>query len=258
MSETKSRGRFVWHDLMTTNPVQAVEFYSKVIGWGTAEWQGPVPYTMWTNNTVPIGGIMQLPKDADAPPHWLAYISSPDVDATVKQAVNLGAKTLVAPQDIPSVGRFAVLHDPQGASFAVFTRAPRSQGAEAAPAPGEFSWHELATHDQPAAFRFYEALFGWHKTSAMDMGEMGVYQMYGRHDTPLGGMYNRPAQMPGPPAWLHYVMVDDVPRAVEATKANGGQIVNGPLEVPGGDWIATGTDPQGAMFAVHAKKKGSE
>jgi uncharacterized protein len=85
---------------------------------------------------------------------------------------------------------------------------------------------------------------------------MGIYQMYGRNDLPLGGMYNKPAQMPGPPAWLHYIMVDDVPRAVEATKANGGQIVNGPMEVPGGDWIATGVDPQGAMFAVHAKKKG--
>ena len=126
---------------------------------------------------------------------------------------------------------------------------------EGEPQIGEFSWHELATHDQPAAFRFYEKLFGWEKTSAMDMGPGGVYQMYGRAGVPMGGMFNKPAEMPGPPSWLHYIRVDDVNRAVDVTNGRGGKIVNGPMEVPGGDWIAQGMDPQGGMFAVHAKKK---
>jgi uncharacterized protein len=253
MSEVKPRGRFVWYDLMTTDPVQAVSFYTKVVGWGTAEWQGPTQYTMWTNNSVPLGGVMQLPADAAAP-HWLAYISSPDVDATVKQAVNLGARTLVAPTDIPTVGRYAVLLDPQGAAFAVFTPSSQVPGHEGLPELGEFSWHELATHDQPAAFRFYEILFGWQKISAIDIGELGEYVEYGRKEIPLGGMYRRPAAISGPPAWLHYIMVEDVQRAVEATKANGGQLVNGPMEVPGGDLVATAVDPLGAAFAVHQRR----
>ena len=68
-------------------------------------------------------------------------------------------------------------------------------------------------------------------------------------------MFNKAAEMPGPPAWTHYVLVDDINRAVEATKAGGGQVLNGPMEVPGGDWIFQALDPQGAMFAVHAKGK---
>jgi uncharacterized protein len=257
MSDAKPRGRFVWYDLMTSDPAAARDFYSKVTGWGTAQWEGPMPYTMWTVNTVPIGGIMQLPPDAGAPPHWLAYISSPDTDATVKEATDLGAKTRVAPNDIPTVGRFAVMSDPQGAVFAVFTPSGEAPGHDGAPAPGEFSWHELATTEPPAAFRFYEKLFGWNKTTAMDMGEMGTYQMYGRNGIELGGIFPKPPQMPGPPAWLHYIMVEDADRAAEITKASGGTVVNGPMEVPGGDRIFQGIDPQGAMFAAHSRKKGS-
>jgi uncharacterized protein len=256
MADPKPRGRFVWFDLMTTDPAKAVEFYTNLAGWGTTEWEGPNKYTMWTNSTVPIGGVMTLPQGVTAPPHWLAYISTPDIDATVKQATDFGAKSLVPVTDIPTVGKYAVLNDPQGAAFAAYTASSQTPGHDGEPQLGEFSWHELATHDQPAAFRFYEKLFGWEKTSAMDMGPMGVYQMFGRGGgIPMGGMFNKPAEMPGPPAWLHYIKVDDVNRAVEATKSRGGQIVNGPMEVPGGDWIAQGIDPQGGMFAVHAKKK---
>jgi len=87
------------------------------------------------------------------------------------------------------------------------------------------------------------------------MGPMGQYQMFGRNDVELGGMFNKGAEMPGPPSWTHYILVDDINRALEAAKAGGGQVINGPMEVPGGDWIFQGLDPQGAMFAVHAKGK---
>ena len=193
MSEAKPRGRFVWFDLMTTDPEKAMEFYTKVVGWGTTQWEGPSPYTMWTNDSVPLGGVMQLPPEAGAPPHWLAYISSPDVDATAQPGGSARRKTLVAPNDVPTVGRFAVLSDPQGAVFAIFTPRSEAPGHEGPPAVGEFSWHELATREQPAAYRFYEALFGWNKTNAMDMGPAGQYQMFGRNGVELGGMYNKTA-----------------------------------------------------------------
>jgi uncharacterized protein len=253
MTDAKPRGRFVWYELLVRNPNAAPGFYSPVTGWGTMPWDGPTPYTLWTVNGAPIGGIMQLPNESAAP-CWLAHISTPHVDDTVKQATDLGAKVMAPASDIPTVGRFAVLADPQGAAFAVFTPEKEAPGHEGEAALGEFSWHELASHDSPAAFRFYERLFGWEKMSEMDMGELGTYQMFGRNGVMLGGMFNKPPDMPVS-AWVYYVNVADVNRAVDAVKQGGGQVIQGPMEVPGGDWIAQCIDPQGAVFAVHAKKK---
>jgi uncharacterized protein len=254
MAEDKPTGRFVWFDLITTHPDKATGFYSNVMGWGTQPWDGPAPYTVWINNGKPIGGVGQL-SDESAHPHWLAHISTADVNATVRQGTDLGAKVITPPTDIPTVGRFAVVADPQGAVFAAFTPKGDAPGHEGEAELGEVSWHELTTHDHPAAFRFYERLFGWQKTSAMDKGPMGTYQMFGRNGVVLGGMFNQTGDMPASPAWLYYVRVDDVQRAVDAVKSNGGQVVNGPMEVSGGDWVAQCVDPQGASFAVHAKKK---
>lgn len=259
MSESDIRGRFVWYELLTSDPKQAIPFYTEVIGWGRQDWEGGQNYTMWTVNDAPIGGLMQMPEEAKAagaPPHWLPYIGTPDTDATVKRAQKLGARVLKPADDIPTVGRFAVLADPQGAIFAVFTPESDMGGGEAGPSEGQFSWHELATTDFEAAFDFYRDLFGWEKTEAMDMGEAGIYQMYGRGGPPLGGIFNKTSDMPGPPAWLCYVMVADAAEGVERVKNNGGQVLVGPMEVPGGDQIAQCLDPQGAAFALHSRSAG--
>jgi uncharacterized protein len=214
-------------------------------------------YTMWTVGERPIGGIMKLPDEAvagGARPHWLAYVTVPDAEATTARAQELGGKVMKPVSNIPTVGRFSVVADPQGALIAPYT--PENPGAqpEGMPPVGDFTWHELATTDHEAAFNFYHELFGWEKTSAMDMGPDGVYQMYGYNGTTLGGIYNKPTNAPGPPAWVHYARVADVNAAVETTRQKGGQVLNGPMEVPGGDLIANILDPQGAQFAVHEKK----
>ena len=188
-------------------------------------------------------------RDATAerrrPPHWLAYISCPNVDEIVQQAESLGAKVFVKPQDIPDVGRFAILADPQGAVFSAFASSNPPQPEED-PKVGEFSWHELATTDFEAGFRFYQTLFGWEKREDHDMGPMGVYRLFGRNGKEIGGMFNKPPEMASvPPHWLPYVMVDAASALVERVKANGGQVLNGPMEVPGGTWIAQCLDPQG-------------
>lgn len=255
MSESL-RGRFVWYDLMTTDPAAAQAFYTQLIGWGTQDWEGGgTKYTMWTNGGAPLGGTMQLPPEAvagGAHPHWLGYVATPDVDATAARAGELGAKVMMPPTDIPTVGRFAVLADPQGALFAAYTplnEPPESAGMAQV---GEVSWHELITSDHAAAFDFYSELFGWVKTDAMDMGEMGIYQMYGRpQGPPLGGMMNQPPGMPGPPAWQFYIRVADIHKAVEQARELGAQLLYGPQEVPGGGLIANFLDPQGGAFALY-------
>jgi predicted enzyme related to lactoylglutathione lyase len=255
------RGRFCWHDLMTSDPAAAEGFYKEIVGWGTDIWEGgEMPYTMFTNAGTALGGVMLLPEEAKAqgaPPNWMAYVAVPSVGETVAKAKELGGTAYVEPTEIPNVGSFAVLGDPQGAVFAVFTSKEEAPDLDKPPAQGEFSWHELATTDHESAFDFYADLFGWQKTEAMDMGEAGIYQMYGCGAFPLGGMYKKPAEMPAPPHWLHYIKVEDVNAAVEKVKELGGQVLNGPMEVPGGDFIAQCMDPQGAAFALHSTARGS-
>jgi len=259
MQESDVRGRFLWYDLMTTNPKGAQAFYAKVAGWGLEPYtDGGATYMMFTRGGVPIGGSMQLPEEAmkmGAPSHWMAHIGTPDVDKTTAQAVSMGARTYVAPTDIPKIGRFSVLADPQGATIAFYSplnEMPPSNKPEL----GDVSWHELVTTDPDAAFGFYSALTGWEKTGGHDMGPMGVYQMFGRQGFTLGGIFKRPAEMPAPPHWLLYVRVADIRAAAAAVTANGGRVPHGPVEVPGGDWTVRCMDPQGAVFALHQRKAG--
>src|SRR5262245_32595642 len=195
MAGENIRGRFVWHELMTTDPEAAKAFYTAVIGWGTKEWEGPNPYTLWLWGESQMGGLMELPKEARAQgarPYWIAYIGAPDVDATTSRARELGATVDVPPTDIPTIGRFSMLQDPQGASFNAFTPGGEAR-PETPPGLGDFSWHELATTDQKAAWSFYSDLFGWQSPAewSMDMGADGVYQMYGRNGLMYGGIYTK-------------------------------------------------------------------
>lgn len=257
MSSVITKGKFVWYDLMTTDLEAAQQFYTRLIGWGTQDFEGgDKPYTMWTVGERPIGGSMALPeeaKQAGVPPHWLGFVTTTDVDETVKQAEGGGAIVRVPGTDIPTVGRFAILSDPQGAVFAVFSPSGDSPGSSGDPGSGEVSWHELATEDLEAGWSFYQDLFGWSITEDMDMGEAGLYRMYGVDEAPIGGMYKRPPELPTS-AWLFYIKVDDLDAAVTRVKELGGQILNGPMEVPGGDRIAQCMDPQGGAFALHASK----
>ena len=255
MSETPL-GRFCWFELMTTDPRAATSFYRAIAGWETQEWGGPgeTPYTMWMNGETPIGGVMRLPDEAaaaGAPPHWLPYVSTPDLDVTLARAQELGAETLMGPMDIPTVGRIVVLRDPQGAVFSPYQPEGETPGNDEPAKLGEFSWHELATDDWEAAFGFYSELFGWEKADAMDMGPAGMYQMYHNGAHPIGGMFKRPPEVPVS-NWLLYALVADAAAAAAKVNELGGQVLNGPMEVPGGGMIAQCMDPQGAAFAVHA------
>jgi predicted enzyme related to lactoylglutathione lyase len=252
------RGRFVWYDLMTDDPKAAKDFYSTLIGWGTQEWEGgDQPYTMWTNKQTPLGGVMELSEEAKAagaPPHWMAYVQVEDVEQAVAKVQEAGGAVLHPATEIPDAGSFAVLADPQGATFAIYTSVnPQSQDSADEGQVGMFSWNELATSDYKEAFSFYSDLFGWEPQEAMDMGPGGIYQIYGQSGAPLGGMFNKPDEMPGPPLWLYYVSVKDVHQSVAKVTELGGQVLNGPMEVPGGDLIAQCVDPQGALFALHSK-----
>jgi predicted enzyme related to lactoylglutathione lyase len=250
MSNAEIRGRFVWHELMTTDTDAASDFYSRVLPW-KAEDSGMPSYSLWMSGKVRAGGLMALPENdgAATPPHWIIYIGTPDVDATVEAAEKLGGKILKPAADIPNVGRFAVLSDPQGAAFAVFTPSSMpEEGVLPSGGVGDFTWHELATTDPDAALSFYTELFGWSKGAAHDMGEL-VYHIVTLDGKDIGGVY-KARDNSTPPNWLSYARVADASKAANAVKSAGGRVVNGPMEVPGGSWIVQVLDPQGGAIAL--------
>ena len=255
-------GSFVWCELLTSDTAAAESFYKKVVGW-TAKPFGPDgSYTVFNNSLGSgVGGVMKLPdaaKQMGAPPHWMMYVGTPNVDETAVRIAQLGGRVHKQPDDIPTRRPFRRRPGPHSARRSPSSLPNRSRFSEPKRGgTGDFSWFELYTPNPEGAWKFYQTLFGWEKTSAMDMGEMGVYQMFGRGGgIPNGGIMKPP---PGAPAaWMPYARVKDAKAAAAAAAANGGKIVNGPMEVPGGDWIATGMDPQGAMFSVHSLKPAAQ
>ncbi len=252
---SKSPRKFVWYELLTTAPAAAESFYHNVIGWSAQDSGVPgMAYTILHADAIPIGGLMALPEAAlkmGARPGWIGYVGVEDVDAEAEAFTKAGGVIHKAPTDIPGVGRFAVVGDPQGAALTLFKAA---SDAEPAPvprgAPGHIGWRELHAIDREAAFAFYADRFCWTKGDAMDMGPMGVYQLFkAGGDEAIGGMMTKLEAMPVP-FWLYYFNVAGIDAAAKAVEAAGGQILNGPHEVPGGDFILQGLDPQGAMFAL--------
>ncbi len=246
--------KFVWYELMTSDAPAAESFYRDVVGWSARDSGMPnIRYTLLSVGETPVAGLMQFPPEpvqGQGGPGWLGYIDVENVDATLAQAQKLGAKVHHAATDIPGVGRFAVLADPQGAVFALF----RPNGATTPPAPmtpGTIGWHELHAAEADKAFAFYSALFGWHRNQGIDMGPLGIYQIFGDENAPMGfgGIFNKPAAE-ARPYWLYYFAVADIDAAAERVTASGGKVNHDPQQVPGGAWIIQAQDPQGAAFAL--------
>jgi predicted enzyme related to lactoylglutathione lyase len=254
MEAVDVRGRFVWHQLMTRDVPGAKKFYSGLMGWKAQPWPLDPAYTVCHAGDVPVAGIMEIPADlpAEVPSHWLQYIGTRDVDATADAAVRAGGSVVKAPGDMAGAGRYAVLKDPQGALFAIID--PENARAESVGVPplGTFSWHELATSDNEAAFAFYSGLFGWDAITRMDMGPTGIYLVFGQNGVQRGGMYIKPPDWPAPPNWMPYAHVPSVDASVANLESVGAAILVEPMDVPGGSRISSLTDPAGAPFAIHS------
>jgi predicted enzyme related to lactoylglutathione lyase len=246
-------GKFVWYELMTTDAAAATAFYRDVVGWRAHDAGMPdMSYTILTAGETPVGGLMTLPKeaaDAGARPGWMGYVGVDGVDDGAQKVTAAGGHVHRAPADIPGVGRFSVVADPQGAVYVLFKGSPEMEGSGSGGSQGHVGWHELYAADREAAFGFYSKLYGWTKADTLDMGAMGVYQIFEIGDAQAGGMMTKPDAIPAP-FWLYYFNVAAIDPAIARITSSGGQIVHGPSEVPGGSWIVQGVDPQGAMFAL--------
>jgi uncharacterized protein len=253
------QSKFVWYDAMTSDCKAAESFYSNVIGWKAEDSGMPDrSYTILSVGPTMVGGLMPFTEEARASgarPCWTGYIGVDDVDDYTAWVQAAGGSVHRQPEDIPDVGRFAVVADPYGAVFILFkSNSDQQPEPVASGTPGHIGWHELYAGDGESAFAFYSGLFGWTKAEAIDMGEMGIYQTFAAGDEAIGGMMTKMPDTPMP-FWLYYFNVDALDAAVERVTKNGGQVLMEPHQVPGDLWIAQCTDPQGAMFALLSAKR---
>lgn len=258
-----AHGDFIWYELLTTDADAAQAFYGDIVGWSaTDSGQSDIDYRILSSAEGAVGGLMQITDDmkaAGARPVWLGYIAVDDVDETVAAITAAGGAIQMSPMDIPQVGRIAMATDPQGAPFYVMRGASDEQSHAFAydrPRLGHCAWNELATSDRAGAMQFYGDLFGWKKDGEMDMGPMGAYEFVRRADTEgiFAGIMTRPQEMPVS-LWNYYFRVADIDDAVRRTHAGGGQLIVGPMEIPGGEFSVNAVDPHGALFAFVGPRK---
>jgi uncharacterized protein len=254
-------GDFVWHELRTTDAKGAEEFYTHVVGWQAKPSGDPggVPYTLFSAGDLGVAGLMQLTPQMLADgmrPSWVGFIGVDDVDAYAKRVEQAGGKVHCQPMDIPTVGRFAPVEDPQGAGFLLFKGSLNyAPPRPAFGSPGTVGWNELSANDERTAWDFYSGLFGWTEDNSMDMGPMGIYRIFNNGGPQIGAMVTRDRSRSPVPFWLFYFNVDDIDAALTRIKEKNGQVTMGPHQVPGDLWIILGIDPQGATFAVVGRKK---
>lgn len=245
-------GQFCWCELLTTDTGAAEGFYKKVVGWGAMDsGQSGMNYTLFTSGETPVAGLMDLPPEVGGGrPAWFGYVAVDDLAEATTRFTGAGGAICIPPMEVPGIGSFAMVADPHGAALGLMQPAPGPTPPEVDPmSPGQIGWRELHAADGPAAFDFYSAQFGWTKDAAVPMGEMGVYQTFAAGGPAIGGMMTKTADMPAP-AWLYYFNISDIDAGMARVTENGGRVLMGPYEVPGGGWIVQAFDPQGAMFAL--------
>lgn len=259
-------GDFIWYELLTQNPDRAKQFYDDAIGWQVGEPSAdlmeasadPMDYRQIAAGDEFVGGVFRLSGEMvehGARPVWLGYVGVDDVDATLRKVEELGGAVLMPAKDIPDVGRLAMVADPQGVPFYVMRGAMEDQSSTAFShkAMGHCAWNELTTPDQDGALAFYGQLFGWENRESMPMGEAGDYKFIHQNGDMIGAVSPQVEEGPGP-GWTFYFHVPDIGAAVETVKARGGKVLHGPHEVPGGDYIIIGSDPEGVTFALVGAK----
>lgn len=251
------QGEFIWYELMTRKVDSAKHFYEAVVGWKVIPQQsGELSYPTLAAGDDYVGGLFELSDamcEQGARPTWIGYVGVDNVDSTAAQVEELGGKVLMPARDIPGVGRFAMVADLQHIPFYIMRGASEENSTAFAPdAVGHSSWNELSTPDQDGALDFYGALFGWENKESMPIGDSAQYKFLDHHGSMIGAVSpcSDPAQGMG---WTFYFRVADINQAAEKIAANGGEVLFGSHEVPGGDSIIIGRDPEGVRFGLTAR-----
>ena len=263
---TGSPGGFIWYELISPDPASSKAFYDAVVGWdiGTNSVAPGIEYRMiGRSDGGNAGGVLTLTDEmraGGARPIWLGYLHVADVDSAVAAAEADGGKVMMPPWDQPGVGRLAMIAGPEGAPIYLMDPLPpegdptATSGVFSTDQPQHVRWNELWTSDPDRSIAFYQCHFGWAQEGDMDMGEMGKYRFVQHDGVAIGAVMPAMPDMPGS-MWNFYIGVDDIDRAAEAVKSGGGQVVNGPMEIPGGEFAVNAMDPHGAHVGFVGPRK---
>ena len=244
-----AHGRFVWHDLVTTDAAAARGFYGELFGWRMEELNmGGSLVLLLKNGDRSIGTIM---AEASLPHSlWMPYLAVGDVDAACRRVSELGGQVCVEATSLPRLGRFAVVNDPQGGTFS-----PLRRPSDAAPpidpsraSPGDFCWEELLTTDPESAARFYGEILGWNVES---VSEDGGYWTARSGGVDVAGIARQPPHAAQRPFWRPYVAVADIDASAARAAALGATILTPPTDIPEAGRFAVLVNPLGASLALY-------
>lgn len=238
-------GTFIWHENNSTDAEKAKSFYTELLGWDTEAWPGEQEYTIIKVGDKGHGGIAAA--QGGAPSHWMGNVLVEDVDEVARRAEAAGGEVLYGPEDIPEVGRFALISDPQGAVVSAF--APRPQG-DGELGEGVFVWDELHTSDPAAAKSFYGEVFGW-TARDQDMGGFTYTIFQNRSGTDVGGCFPLQEGMQASPHWLVYIGTDDVDASTARAKELGATVHIEPADIPDVGRFSVIEDPAGAAVGLY-------
>lgn len=254
-----AHGTPIWYELMSNDPEASKAFYDAIFSWNVQPPPaGEQDYRMIDTGSGLVGGVLKLTqgmRDGGARPVWLMYIGVEDVDACAKTIEAAGGSIHLAPFDIPGIGRIAMAADPQGIPFYIMRGASNEESTVfERTGMGKCNWNELSTPDAVAANAFYAKVFGWSYPDKMSMpGDMGDYVFVAVGETTIGATMKRPPG--GPTGWQFYFRARDIDEAATTIAAKGGKVLDGPMEVPGGDRVLVAEDPHGVRFGVAAPGK---
>ncbi|MEL6327543.1 MAG: VOC family protein [Cyanobacteria bacterium J06626_23] len=249
MSVKEQVGNFCWWSLMTKDVAKANDFYQQVFGWTLSEIDIPDQgkSTIYAAGQGGFANPVPLAANFPGPSHWMAYIVVEDVDQACDRIPTLGGKVCVPAFDIPTIGRTAVVEDPAGAPFHIFTPAQDDDNLNMiGNAPGQICWMELMVEDPAPLLAFYRELFGWQfsEPAPMNGGEYISFEVGGHQ---VGGLMKRPPEAPQmPPVWMNYFAVDTIDTWDKKVKAAGGEVVMEKMEIPETGFFSMIADPTGA------------
>ncbi|WP_149361132.1 VOC family protein [Lolliginicoccus suaedae] len=239
-----------WADCAVDDVPRAREFYGAVMGWDFEETAPETGgYLIARKNGHVAAGIMGKPEGMEQMPSaWTTYLATDDVDAIAEAVTANGGQVPVAPMDVMSEGRMAIIVDPTGA-FVGLWQPINHAGAALVNEPGGMCWNELQTRDIDGAKDFYAKLFGYtYKDLGMDEG-MTYFVAEIDGEGVAGMMLNDMAPAEVPPMWQVYFAVEDCDKAVEAATSLGATILMPPSDSPYGR-MSFVQSPQGETLGL--------
>lgn len=248
-TNTYSPGKFVLHELYTTDPAASKKFYCELFDWTAQDLPiGPDAfYTRFVQGDKLIAGMMDIAlipasDDQKPPAHWAVYVSVDDVDTATARAVAGGGLLLSGVHEIPGMGRWSVMQDPQGAMFRLY-KSDAGDGEDLDVREwGHFCWESLNTSDVPAGVRFYQDVVGW---STEPMGDMPLL-MRKRTGSQEAVSVASTGKADGTPHWATFVSTPDAKATLAKAKSLGATILLSRTEIPSGGAFAILNDPTDA------------